>query len=81
MLSTQFVHDKAIPAEYVPSKIGIGIEQSIKSISIFCDDIIDGREQEHEQVFILVFPKFLFPIQNCDSYGIMPTIISLFKKN
>ena len=47
----------------------------------FCDDIKYGREQKHEQVFVPVFPNCLFPIQTCDSYGIVPTIILLLKKN
>ena len=68
-------------AVYVSSKVEIGMQQSIETISVFCDDIINGREQEHKRLFIPVFPRNLFPIQSCDSYGIMPTIISLLKKD
>ena len=57
------------------------MQQSIDTISVFCDDFIDGHTQEHERVFIPVVPKFLFPIQSCDSYGIMPPIIPPLKKN
>ena len=68
-------------ATYVLSKVEIGIQQSIETISVFCDDIIDGKDQEHKRVFISVFPNILFPIQSCDSYGIMPTIIPLLKND
>ena len=66
---------------YVPSNVAVGMYHSTETIRVFCNDIIDGRKQEHKGVFTpTVFPKLLFPIQDCDSYCTMPTIIPLLKR-
>ena len=66
---------------YVLLQVVIAMQYLTETMSVSCDDIINGRVQSHEQPIIPQFPKFIFSLPKCDPYDTIPTMIPVLKND
>ena len=64
------IEKQSFGSAYVPTKITILMQQEINIVDVIWD-CREDRVEDHQHMKPQ-FPKFLYPIQECDAYGTFP---------